>query len=128
MTVRAVGPKLIGFRALTQTLLKTSGLEEAADLVSQSIRIIESGADSLYGESQRLGTTIYEDHMKGDSALWSDSGREWGRGPGYRDRVYNRYRDWFADNQVRIDAQINTIIEDMWQEVLDRISAILQTD
>ena len=128
MTVRAVGPKLIGFRALTQTLLKTSGLEEAADLVSQSIRIIESGADSLYGESQRLGTTIYEDHMKGDSALWSDSGREWGRGPGYRDRVYNRHRDWFADNQVRIDAQINTIIEDMWQEVLDRISAILQTD
>ena len=127
MAFRAVSPKLVGFRALANTLLKTPGLEEASDLVSQSLRIIESGADSLFRNCQLLGRTIYAEHMEGGVALWNDCDREWGLGAGYKNRVYDRHVEWFEDNRSKIDSKANTAIESMWLEVLNRISAILQT-
>ena len=128
MAFRAVDPKLVGFKAIAHTLLKTPGLEDASDLVSQSLRIIESGIDSLYRDCQLLGRTIYAVHLEGNGALWDGCDGEWGEGPGYRDRVYQRHVDWFDDNRNKVDAQANSVIESKWQEVLDRISAILITD
>ena len=128
MAFRAVNPKLVGSKAIADTLLKTPGLEEASDLVSQSLRIIESGIDSLYRDCQLLGRTIYTEHLEGNSALWYGCDWEWGQGPGYRERVYNRHIKWFEDNRNNIDTQANSIIEAKWLEVLNRISAILLTD
>ena len=127
MAFRAVNPKLVGFRAIADTLLKTPGLEEASDLVSQSLRIIESGIDSLYRDCQLLGRTIYAEHLEGDYTLWNDCDREWGLGPGYRDRVHKRHVEWFEDNRHKIDSQANSVIETKWQDTLGRVSAILQT-
>ena len=128
MAFRAVNSKLVGFRAIGDTLLKTPGLEEASDLVSQSLRIIESGIESLYRDCQLLGRTIYAKHMEADNALWNDCDGEWGEGPGYRDRVHKRHIEWFEDKRQEIDAQTNSVIETKWQEVLQRIAAILQGD
>ncbi len=97
-------------------------------MVSQSLRIIESGIDSLYRDCQLLGRTIYAEHLEGNSALWDGCDREWGQGPGYRNRVYNRHIEWFEDSRNNIDAQANSVIEAKWLEVLNRISAILLTD
>ena len=128
MAFRAVNPKLVGFRAIANNLLQTPGLEEASDLVSQSLRIIESGIDSLYRDCQLLGRTIYAKHMEGDNALWNDCDSEWGQGPGYRGRVHKRHVEWFEDKRHEIDVQTNSVIETKWQEVLGRIEAILQSD
>ena len=128
MAFRAVNPKLVGFKEIADTLLKTPGWEEASDLVSQSLRIIESGIDSLYRDCQLLGRTIYAEHLESNNALWDGCDGEWGQGPGYRDRVYNRHIEWFEDNRNKIDAQANSVIEAKWLEVLNRISAILLTD
>ena len=128
MAVRAVRPKVREFKAVAGTLLKTPGLEEAADLINQALRIVEAGVDSLFRDCQLLGRTIYAECMVGDSALWDDCAKRWGRGSGYRDWVYTRHVEWFADNRKEVDAQANTIIETKWQEVLDRISAILKMD
>ena len=126
MAFGAVNLKLVGFKALADTLLKTPGLEEASDLVSQSLRIIESGIESLFRDCQLLGRTIYAEHLEGDYELWNDCDRKWGQGPGYRDRVYKRHVKWFEDNRHKIDSQANSVIETKWQEVLGRVSAILQ--
>ena len=128
MAFQAINPKSVGFKAIADTLLKTPGLEEASDLVSQSLRIIESGIDSLYRDCQLLGRTIYAEHLEGDNALWDGCVGEWRQGPGYRDRVYNRHIKWFEDNRNNIDAQTNSVIETKWLEVLKRISVTLLTD
>ena len=128
MALMAVRPKLEGFRSFADTLLNTPGLEEATDLVQQSIRIIESGTDTLLNDTQLLGRTIYAEHMEDDGELWDGCAGEWGRGPGYRERVLRRHSEWFQDNREDIDNQINPIIEAKWQGILDRVAAILQTD
>ena len=126
MAVQTVAPKLIGFKSVADTLLKTPGLESASDLVNQSLRIMESGVDALFRDCQLLGRTIYAEHIEGAFALWNDCEKQWGRGTGYRDRVHNLHMKWFADNRSKIDAQTNAIIETKWQEELERISVILQ--
>ena len=128
MAVRELKPKLTGFRAVTETLLATPGLEEASDLVSQSLRIMESASDSLYRDCELLGRTIYAEHIERDTGFWTNCESEWGKGLGYRNRVYDRHVDWFAEKRHDIDRQVNTIIESKWQESLERISDILQTD
>ena len=127
MAFRAVNPKLVAFRAIADNLFKTPGLEQASDLVGQSLRIILSGADSLYADCQLLGRTIYAEHLEGDYELWNDCDSEWGQGPGYRERLYRRHVEWFEDNRLEIDSRVTPIIETKWQEVLDRVSAILRS-
>ena len=50
-----------------------------------------------------------------------------GRGPGYKDRVVDHHRVWFDTNQ-KIEADIAEKVEGQWQELLDRVAAILTDD
>ena len=79
MVQMAVMPKLEEFRTLANTLMDTPSLTDAADLVQQSIRIIESGTTTLLHDSQSLGRTIYAEHMDDDTKLWDSCVQQWGQ-------------------------------------------------
>ena len=128
MVAMATNAKIEGFRGLADTLLNTADWAEASDLVRQAIRIIESGVASLLNDSDQLGKTIYTEHMEDDGELWDLCAREWGRGPGYRDRVLRTHRQWFQANREAIDDRVNVTVDAKWHGVLDRLLAILQTD
>ena len=129
MAVGAVGPKLEAFKAVATNLLQNSELEEAFGLVQQASRILVSGTEALFGKSQLLGRTIHTRYMKPDAQLWGSCDEEWGRGRGYRDRVSQHHQEWFTDDRDNITAQTQALVdlvEKEWQEILERLAAILE--
>lgn len=129
MAVGAVGSKLEAFKAIATNLLQNLELEDAFRLVQQASRILESGTEALFVKSQLLGRTIHTRHMKPDAKLWDSCDEEWGRGPGYRNRVSRHHRDWFTNDRDNITAQAQALIDLIqkeWQEILERLTAILE--
>ena len=129
MAVGAVGSKLEAFKAVATNLLQNPELEDAFGLVQQASRILESGTEALFVKSQLLGRTIHTRYMKPAAKLWDSCDEEWGRGPGYRDRVSQHHQGWFTDDRDNITAQAQALIDLVkkeWQEILERLTAILE--
>ena len=127
MTAGVVSPKSNAFRAIATNLLQDPELEEAFQLLRQARRIFASGAERLLEAAQSLGEEAHSDYMEPDAPFWSRCDGEWGRGPGYKDRVVGHHRVWFDTNQ-KIEADIAEKVEGQWQELLDRVAAILTDD
>lgn len=129
MAVGAVGSNLEAFKAIATNLLQNLELEDAFGLVQQASRILESGTETLFVKSQLLGRTIHTRYMKPDAKLWNSCDEEWGRGPGYRNRVSRHHQGWFTDDKDNITAQAQALIDLIkkeWQEILERLTAILE--
>ena len=127
MTAGAVSLKENEFRAVAANLLQDPELEEAFQLVRQALRIFESGSDDLLEASGALGEVAHTEYMAPDDPFWDRCNGEWGQGPGYKDRVVNHHRAWFAAHQ-QIETRISEMVAGQWQEIIDRVEAILADD
>ena len=58
---------------------------------------------------------------------WAFSTRILTSAKGYKNRVVGHHRVWFEANQ-KIEAGISEGVEGQWQELLDRVAAILTDD
>lgn len=131
MAVGVVGSKLEAFKVIATNLLQNPDLEEAFGLVQQASRILESGADDLFQTSQLFGRTIHTRYMKPAAQLWDICDEEWGKGPGYRERVSDHHQGWFTNDSDNITAQSQALVELVekeWQEILGRLGAILEEE
>ena len=128
MAAHAVGRQQKEFDAVTTNLLQDPELENALGLVQQARRIFDSGIESLLQKSRLLGTEIHTKDMKSDTPFWVRCDDEWGKGPGYRDRVSDHHKKWFDSSNNIHQAGEQALIEREWQQILNRISAILETD
>ena len=127
MTAGVVLPKRDEFLAIATNLLQDPELEEAFQLVRQAYRIFESGTDGLLEAAESLGKDAYTEHMEPDAPFWVRCDGEWGQGPGYKNRVVNHHRAWFSAHQ-EIETRISQLVEGRWQQILDRVKAILADD
>ena len=126
---RAVNAKRQGFKAIADNLLQDTELEDAHDLVRQALSIMDSRVNLLLEVVRSVGVTVHERNMKPDGRLWEQCVSEWGRGSGYRGRVLDHNRTWFdGPNRNSIHAEMQAVIENQWQQILGRISAILPAD
>ena len=121
-----VGEKLSNFYAVIDNLLQDDHLEEAVGLLRQARRVVDAGSESLLKKCQIEGKGIHVQDMKPSTELWDGCDSEWGRGPGYRDRVSGRHQDWFDDDTRGYKRLIQKLIEKEWQIILARLSAILE--
>ena len=127
MTAGVVSAKANEFRAVADNLLQDPELEDAFQLVRQARRMLASGVDSLLEAAETLGEEAHADYMEPDDPFWTRCDGEWSQGRGYKDRVVGLHRVWFEANQ-KIEAGISEGVEGQWQELLDRVAAILTDD
>ena len=125
---QAIGRRVDAFREVSQNALNNPDLAEAYPLVEQALRIFEEGTQALPRNIQVFGRTIYTHDLKPDSTFWARCENEWGRGSGYRDRVYKHHKDWFNRDARNINGRAEALIEREWRQVLDRVSSVLQVD
>ena len=128
MASQAIGRRVDAFREVSQNALNNPDLAEARPLVEQALRIFEEGTQTLLRNLQMFGRTIYTDDLKPASTLWVSCENEWGRGSGYRGRVYQHHKDWFNRDARKINGRAEALIEREWREVLKRVSSVLQVD
>ena len=131
MARQVLAPKERSFKTITANLLQNPELKEAAGLVRQAENILSIGVESIIEDCNQHGISVHRD-MEYEHELWDRSDGEWGKGPGYRDRVIKHHEGWFdIPNEVGIDASsgdtvdVRKIVEDGWHRTLTRLSNIL---
>ena len=127
VAVDAINAKLENFNAVADNLMQNPDLEDAVGLVQQSLRILEAGIEALLQKCQLLGRTIHTRDMKISVEPWYSSNNEWGRGPGYKNRVSEHHKGWFGSDD-NPQTRVESLIQLEWQLILDRMSAILDAD
>lgn len=120
-------PNLRDFQAITTNLLQDCELEPAYGLIRQALRILESEVDSILTKSESLGERIYIEYLEPDAEFWNRCEREWGMGYGYRDRVLEHNREWFAGDGRDYQAMLLELVRREWRRIRGRLLAILDT-
>ena len=129
VAIQTLSRKRQGFREITQNLLDDPDLEGAHGLVGQARSIFESGVNGILSGSQSIGREVHSLYLEPDGGFWVRCYNEWGRGSGYRDRVSRHHERWFADPiHGHIQATLRASIHQQWQQILERVLAILPED
>ena len=119
-------PRIAGFREVAKNA--ADDLSNAADLVNQAVRMMEAGRTRFLATSQDFGRTIHTYDMRSDKEFWASCDDEWGRGPGYRDRVLDIHHSWFGARTHGSEGLNNRVREYVgggWDALLDQVSSIL---
>ena len=124
----AIDPKLADFRKIIRNLHDTSHFQEAYGLLREVRRILNSGRESMLRAGEQMGKKVHAEYMWPDYQFWRRCMDERGRGEGYKWRVANHNRDWFANDQYGISAELKELVSNRWAEILSRIEAILPDD
>jgi len=123
LAVAALEQQVVGFKDLADTL--TRSYPEAAELMAQASRLMDSGYGDLLRRVQLAGITMYEDQLRLAKELWAECEAEWGRGSGYRDRVSDHNADWFrAQPRIDLEAELRDVLESEWKILLKRVESI----
>ena len=125
---RVVERKLERLFPIIENLLQDEQLEDAFGLLRQARRVVEVQVESLFRKCQIEGKGIHVRDMKPSTVLWDDCDDEWGRGPGYRDRVVGHHDVWFGDSRRDYRERIKGLVEREWKETLRRLSAIIEIE
>ena len=121
--------KAVGFASIAENLLNDPQLADAAELVRQARRILESGVEEALRKIQLLGQANYLEGVKIDQGFWQQCDSEWGAGPGYRDRVSGRNREWFeAEDHAAYQARIIALVGREWTQMVLRLTGLLDVD
>lgn len=118
---------LTGFREISTNLLTTH--PDAAELLGQAARLMDQAYEDLLKKMQVAGASLYRAELQRARALWLDLSSEWGRGPGYRDRVAQRQYSWFGeDDQATVEQEILSVLGREWLTVRERVGAIFDVE
>lgn len=104
-----------------ETLKQDPDLKPAERTISQ----IEASATAWrrnFAEAVRIASIeVYREAVEEDGDLWSHCASEWGLGPGFRDRVVGRLRQWF-ESRTDLNNELERIIANIWvKEVLSQL-------
>lgn len=123
IAVAALADAVTAFMDLCKILERT--YPEASELLAQASRLMGTSYEDLLRKVQLAGLTLYSERLQRDTQLWNDLLDEWGRGPGYRDRVTGRNREWFDEAERReVEAETVKVLTREWEHVLRRIASI----
>jgi transcriptional regulator with XRE-family HTH domain len=129
LAVLALQPLVQRFLDTADIMAADPQFAEAGDLIQQSRRVIESAFEDLLRKAQLMGLTVFKEALKQDPSLWVNCENEWGRGPGYRDRVADQNQKWFnAEPRRDLEQELWEVVTREWAGALNRLSSLLDTD
>lgn len=115
------------FKDFCMTLSGDSEYIDAQDFIKQAENILSSAFDELLRKIEETGKTYFSDELISEDALWRKCEAEYGQG--YRNRVVQHNNDWFKDERrKRLEQDIYAFIEREWKLVLNKVSALIETD
>ncbi|MCE9508319.1 MAG: helix-turn-helix transcriptional regulator [Alphaproteobacteria bacterium] len=117
------------FTSLCKTLTGNSEYADAQDLINQADRVLQTSFDELLRKLQLMGQTSFREALKLDAAFWSGCDNEWGKGPGYKNRVTNRNEIWFKDTaRQELESEVRALIKREWSQTLTRVKSLFDTE
>lgn len=91
-------------------------------------RALDPLVEKFKATTDVMGQTAFKDALKLAPSLWVNCDGEWGRGPGYRDRVADWNQQFGAAPRRELEQELAGIISREWAAPLNRLSSLLETD
>jgi hypothetical protein len=114
---------------IISNMLKQENLKYQKSTLISIQNVLEKRVEEIYEEAYTLGACVYEDDLYDDDILWSKMMWEWGKGPGYKNRIANITEQWFLNqNYNTFDKENSKILNSMWQKLLDEISNLIENE
>jgi len=127
IAVSALRDWLFGFCGICDKLKITH--EEAAELLGQVSRLMDQAYEDLLKKMQVAGAELFRDELQRAQVLWMELTAEWGRGPGYRERVARRQGEWFGESdRTYVEREILGVLHREWSGARERLLAIIETE
>jgi hypothetical protein len=106
-----------------QGILDTLKQDPHLMLAQKTIQQVEANADGwrrAFADAARMAAVeTYRGPLGADATLWSKCAAQWGKGPGFKNRVECIIRDWF-EVQTELNQKLETAIASRWEEVVVR--------
>ena len=121
-----VNRRVKGFQEVAKNV--ADDLSNAEVSVNQAVRMMEDWRKSLRTASYDFGQTIHSYDMRSDKDLWASCDSEWGKGPGYRDRVLTHHQTWFGAKVLGDEGLKNRVrefVQGEWEALLDQVGSML---
>ncbi|GAA3572618.1 hypothetical protein GCM10022419_061910 [Nonomuraea rosea] len=125
MAVGVLGDKVAAITDYCNT--ESTVRHEAEELLLQTARLMASGYEDLLRKIQQAGVSLFGAELQQEAALWWECTNEWGRGPGYRDRVLAHTHEWFgASDRQDLEDRLEEILRAEWKALLNRVNSIFE--
>ncbi|HDR9492864.1 TPA: helix-turn-helix transcriptional regulator [Burkholderia stabilis] len=126
LAASTLGRRLKAFQAVAENLRTNPDYAMAVSLVSQAEKVMLVAFDGVLAKMRLLGETLFEEEMRRDAEFWRNCENEWGKGPGYRDRIVDRSKQWFDDERKdELNRAIQALLSSEWADSVSRVSALL---
>ncbi|SEA73445.1 helix-turn-helix domain-containing protein [Nitrosospira multiformis] len=106
-----------------QGVLDTLKQDPHLMLAQKTIQQVEANVDGwrrAFADAARMAAVeTYRGPLGADATLWSKCAAQWGKGPGFKNRVECIIRDWF-EVQIELNQKLEIAIASRWEEVLVR--------
>ena len=101
-----------------QAILDTLKQDKDLVLAKKTIQQVERGARSWqrnFAEASRTATVeVYREPLESDQAFWSECASQWGKGPGFKNRVKTLVDGWFETHPDLVD-DLESVIASLWE-------------
>ena len=95
--------------------------DEDLTLASHSIdqigAVAEASKRTFLEGAQQIAMEIYREPLTQDS-VWTDCASEWGRGPGFKNRVVEHLHRWFDDARPDLKEVLDERLSGLWERVV----------
>lgn len=105
------------------TLKADTDLSPAMLSIEQIRAVAETSRRAFLAGAQRSAMEIYREPLT-QAPVWSQCVSEWGRGPGFRDRVRRYLSEWFEYTRPDLKETLDVRLNALWQRLV--ITPLLQ--
>lgn len=128
LAAMSLGKVVEQFVAVCRTMSAAPDFQEATDLIEQAERLLNSAYEDLLRKIQIMGQTAFRDELKLDPVFWVQCEEEWGKGPGYRDRIAGRNSQWFKEEpRKELEREMHALLEREWKQALEKVSLLFES-
>lgn len=111
---------------LINNMLSQEDLKPAYSLLRQLKHTTDVRLNNISQLALTKGRSIYEDKIKADTRFWSKAYSEWGRGPGYKERIAEHTQTWFKSNDYnRYEFEVTRSLVEHWECYICEIEKLI---
>ena len=105
------------------TLKAEAGLKPAARSIEQIQAVAEASRVAFLARAQLSAMEIYRKPLT-RALVWAECAREWGKGPGFRNRVLQHLSNWFEEERPDLKETLDARMDVLWERSV--ITPLLQ--
>ena len=105
------------FEKFINSLKVDDDLAEAKHSIDQIGIVAEASERDFLEAAQRAATEIYRDPLS-QASVWSSCSSEWGRGPGFKNRVIAHLRQWFDEEKPELKDTLDERLNALWNRLV----------